>query len=111
RAPGRLPGLRAQFMLHLALVEAQAGRPPEAEGWLREALALDPEHPVAWIRPGNILWARGEQGEAGHAWSAALERTAIWPRYQVWELRTAIAGVPEASPAARGPLASRLPLV
>jgi len=111
RVPPSLPGLRAQFMLHLALVEAQAGRPPEAERRLREALALDPEHPVAWIRLGNLLWARGERREAGHAWSAALERTAIWPRYQVWELRTAIAGVPEASPAARARLAFALALV
>src|SRR4029434_3591214 len=32
-------------------------------------------------------------------------------RYQVWELRTAIAGVPEASPAARARLAFALALV
>jgi tetratricopeptide (TPR) repeat protein len=111
RVPASLPALRAQFTLHLALVDAQAGRPAEAERRLREALALDPGHPVAWIRLGNLLWARGAPGEAARAWSAALERTAAWPRYQVWELRAAVAGVPEASPAARARLAFALALV
>ena len=111
RVPASLPALRAQFTLHLALVDAQAGRPAEAERRLREALALDPGHPVAWIRLGNLLWARGAPEEAARAWSAALEPTAAWPRYQVWELRAAVAGVPEASPAARARLAFALALV
>ncbi|HEU5193015.1 MAG TPA: tetratricopeptide repeat protein [Methylomirabilota bacterium] len=111
RVPASLPALRAQFTLHLALVDAQAGRPAEAERRLREALALDPGHPVAWIRLGNLLWARGASEEAVRAWSAALERTAAWPRYQVWELRAAVAGVPEASPAARARLAFALALM
>jgi protein O-mannosyl-transferase len=111
RVPASLPELRAQFTLHLALVDAQAGRPAEAERRLREALALDPGHPVAWIRLGNLLWARGAPEEAARAWSAALQHTAAWPRYQVWELRAAIAGVPEASPAARARLAFALALV
>jgi len=111
RVPASLPALRAQFTLHLALVDAQAGRPAEAERRLREALALDPGHPVAWIRLGNLLWARGAPEEAARAWSAALERAAAWPRYQVWELRAAVAGVPEASPAARARLAFALALV
>ena len=111
RVPETLPGLRAQFILHLALIDAQAGRPAPAEQRLREALALDSEHPVAWIRLGNLLWARGEREEAARAWSAALERTSGWPRYQVWELRAAVAAVPEASPAARARLAFALALV
>ena len=111
RVPASLPALRAQFTLHLALVDAQTGRPAEAERRLREALALDPGHPVAWIRLGNLLWARGAPEEAARAWSAALERAAAWPRYQVWELRAAVAGVPEASPAARARLAFALALV
>jgi protein O-mannosyl-transferase len=111
RVPASLPGLRAQFTLHLALVDAQSGRPAEAERRLGKALALDPAHPVAWIRLGNLLWARGAPDEAARAWNAALERTAAWSRYQVWELRAAIAGVPEARPAARARLAFALALV
>ncbi len=111
RVPASLPALRAQFTLHLALVDAQAGRPAEAERRLREALALDPGHPVAWIRLGNLLWARGAPEDAARAWSAADERAAAWSRYQVWELRAAVAGVPEASPAARARLAFALALV
>jgi len=111
RVPTSLPGLRAQFTLHLALVEAQAGRPAEAERRLRDALALDPGHPVAWIRLGNLLWASGAREEAARAWSASLDQTSVWPRYQVWELRAAVAAVPEASPAARARLAFALALV
>jgi protein O-mannosyl-transferase len=111
RVPATLPLLRAQFTLHLALVEAQAGRPAEAERQLREALTADPNHPVAWIRLGTARWGRGDAVEAAGAWSAALDRASIWPRYHVWELRAAVAEVPEASRGARARLAFALALV
>ncbi|HZV95371.1 MAG TPA: tetratricopeptide repeat protein [Candidatus Nitrosocosmicus sp.] len=95
RVPASLPVLRAQFLVHLGIVEQQAGRSPEAERRLREALALDPDHPVAWIRLGTLLHARGARGEAAAALAAASERAPAWSRYHVWELRLAIAEVPE----------------
>jgi protein O-mannosyl-transferase len=108
RVPAGLSLLRAQFTLHLALVEMQAGRPTEAERRLRETLALDPDHPVAWIRLGTVLWSRGDSGAAERAWSAAADRTPLWARYQVWELRAAVAAIPEASRPARARLAFAL---
>jgi tetratricopeptide (TPR) repeat protein len=105
RVPASLPALRAQFTLHLGLVEQQAGRPVEAERRIREALALDPDHPVAWIRLGTLLEARGARGEAASALAAAAERAAVWSRYHVWELRAAIKEVPDELPGARAHLA------
>lgn len=108
RVPEGLPLLRAQFTLHLALVEAQAGRARAAEGHLRQALALDGDHPVAWMRLGTARWARGDTTGAEAAWSAAADRAPLWSRYQVWELRAAVSEVPEASPSARARLAFAL---
>ena len=108
RVPASLPLLRAQFTLHLALVDARAGRPGAAEEGLREALTLDADHPVAWIRLGIARWTRGDAPGAEAAWMAAADRAPLWPRYQVWELRTAVAEVPEASRVARARLAFAL---
>ena len=105
RVPVALPALRAQFVLHVGLVEQQAGRPVEAERRIREALTLDPDHPVAWIRLGTLLQAHGARGEAAAALAAAVERASVWSRYHVWELRAAILAVPEEIPDARARLA------
>jgi len=108
RVPASLPALRAQFALHLGMVEQRAGRPAEAERRLREALSLDPDHPVAWIRLGTLMQARGARAEAAAALAAAADRAPVWNRYQVWELRSAIADVPDELPEAHARLA--LPL-
>lgn len=108
RVPKSLPALRAQLVLHVALVESQAGRPAAYEQRLHEVLALDGDHPVAWIRLGTARWARGDAGGAEQAWSEAADRVTVWPRYQVWELRAAAATVPETSGPARARLAFAL---
>ncbi len=108
RVPASAPALRAQLVLHGALVEAQAGRPAESEHRLRDTLALDGDHPVAWIRLGTALAARGDSAGAESAWIEAADRVALWPRYQVWELRAAVAAVPEGSGPARARLAFAL---
>jgi tetratricopeptide (TPR) repeat protein len=104
RVPASLPRMRGQFVLHIGIVESQAGRPVEAERRLREALTLDPDHPVAWIRLGALLQARGARREAPGAQAAAVDRAHVWFRYQVWELRAAIAEVPDELVAARAHL-------
>lgn len=108
RVSASVPLLRAQFTLHLALVEARAGRPAAAEERLRDALTLDPDHPVAWIRLGTARWTRGDAPGADVAWTAAADRAPLWSRYQVWELRAAVAEVPETSRVARARLAFAL---
>lgn len=108
RVPASVPALRAQFLLHLGIVEQRAGRPMEAERRIREALMLDPDHPVAWIRLGTLLQARGARGEAAAALATAAERGPVWSRYHVWELRAAIAEVPDEFPEARARLAFAL---
>ena len=105
RVPASLPALRAQFVLHLGLVEQQAGRPAEAERRIREALTLDADHPVAWIRLGTLLQAHGARAEAAAALAAAADRASVWSRYHVWELRAAILTVPDELPEARARLA------
>ena len=105
RVPASLPLLRAQFTLHLALVEGRAGSAGAAEERFREALTLDGDHPVAWVRLGTARWTRGDAPGAEAAWTAAADRSPLWPRYQVWELRAAVAEVPEASRVARARLA------
>jgi protein O-mannosyl-transferase len=104
RVPASLPGPRAQFVLHIAMVERQAGRTTEAERRIREALTLDPDHPVALIRLGTLLQARGAREEAAAALAAAVERAPSWSRYHVWELRAAIAEVPDELGSARARL-------
>jgi protein O-mannosyl-transferase len=108
RVPESLPLLRAQFTLHLALLEPRAGRAREAEARLRETLTLDPDHPVAWTRLGTARWTRGDTAGAEEAWTAAADRAPFWARYQVWELRAAVAEVPESSRVARARLAFAL---
>ena len=108
RVPSSLPALRAQLILHAALVDVQAGRVAESERRLGDVLAVDGDHPVAWIRLGTARWARGDHGGAEQAWGEAADRVAVWSRYQVWELRAATAAVPEASGPARARLAFAL---
>ena len=105
RVPGELPWLRAQFTLHLGIVEERAGRPQAAEIRYREALALDPGHPVARIRLGSALSARGKRADGEREWARALALFPQWSRYQVSEIRTAIEQVPPAEAEARGRLA------
>ncbi len=102
RVPEGLPGLRAQFSLHLGIVEERAGRPQAAEKQYREVLSLDPAHPAARIRLGALLLERGQRAEA--EWARALYFFTQWDRYQVWEIRSAIERVPSAEHEARGRL-------
>lgn len=111
RVPDGLPWLRAQFTLHLGIVEQRAGRPQAAEHRYREALALDPAHPVARIRLGALVLERGERAEAEREWARALALFPEWNRYQLWEIRAAIEQVPAAEPEARGRLALALAML
>jgi tetratricopeptide (TPR) repeat protein len=111
RVPDSLPWLRAQFTLHLGIVEERAGRPQAAESWYREALTLDPAHPVARIRLGALLFERGERAEAGRQWTRALALFPEWNRYQLWEIRSAIEQVPLTEPDARGRFALALAIL
>ncbi|WP_252274190.1 tetratricopeptide repeat protein [Pseudomonas subflava] len=53
-------------------VNYRLGNLEEAERYLRAALAKYPDHEVA-AHLGEVLWARGKQGEAREVWSTALE--------------------------------------
>jgi len=108
RVPDSLPSLRAQFMVQLGIVEERAGRPLVAQSRYRDALALDPTHPVARIRLGALLLDRGERAEAEREWARALALFPDWDRYQLWEIRAAITQVPVAERDARGRLALAL---
>jgi protein O-mannosyl-transferase len=111
RVPDRLPSLRAQFIVQLGIVEERAGRPLVAQSRYRDALALDPTHPVARIRLGALLLDRGERAEAEREWARAVARFPDWDRYQLWEIRTAITQVPLAERDARGRLALALAML
>jgi tetratricopeptide (TPR) repeat protein len=108
RVPNSLPRLRAQFVLQLGIVEERAGKPLAAESRYRDALVLDPTHPVARIRLGALLLDRGERAEAEREWALALAQFPDWDRYQLWEIRAAIKQVPVAERDARGRLALAL---
>lgn len=93
RVPERLPRLGAQFRVHLGMIEQRSGNRGEAERWLRDALALEPGHPVALINLG-VLMARTEPGKAERLFEEAARRGPEWHRYRVWDLRTSIEQVP-----------------
>ena len=105
RVPEELPWLRAQFLLHLGIVEQRAGRPAAAGRRYHEALRLDPEHPVARIRLGVLMREHGERAAAESEWARALALSQEWNRYQVSEIRTAIEQIPPAEAGPRGRLA------
>jgi len=111
RVPDSLPWLRAQFMLQLGIVEERAGNPLAAESRYREALTLDPAHPVARIRLGALLFDRGQRAEAEREWARVLALFPEWDRYQLWEIRAAIKQVPAAEPEVRGRLALALAML
>ncbi|HET7875331.1 MAG TPA: tetratricopeptide repeat protein [Methylomirabilota bacterium] len=111
RVPEHLPWLSAQFALQVALVEERAGRLKDAESRYREVLALDPAHPVARIRLGALLLEGGERLEAEREWARALGLFPEWPRYQLAEIRAAVARVPAAEGEARGRLALALAIL
>ena len=111
RVPDTLPWLRAQVVLQLGIVEERAGRPLAAESRYREALTLDPAHPVSRIRLGALLFDRGQRAEAEREWGRALALFPEWDRYQLWEIRSAIKRVPATEPEARGRLALALAML
>jgi protein O-mannosyl-transferase len=94
RVPADLPVLRAQLLLHRGIVAQRAGDSPAAAADFRDALAVDPEHPVAQIRLAIALAAQGAADEAGAAFARAAALSAVWPRYQLWEIRAAVREVP-----------------
>jgi hypothetical protein len=94
RVPAGLPALRAQVLLHRGIVAQRAGDSRAAAADFREALAVDPEHPVAQIRLAIALAAQGAADEAGAAFARAARLAAVWPRYQLWEIRAAVHAVP-----------------
>jgi tetratricopeptide (TPR) repeat protein len=108
RVPDHLPWLRAQFTLQAAIVEERAGQAQDAERRYREALALDPAHPVARIRLGALLLQGGQRAEAQREWLRALSLFPEWDRYQLAEIRAAVARVPATEGHARGRLALAL---
>jgi chemotaxis protein methyltransferase WspC len=58
-------GDRSTGLFHLlGTVEAALGRPSEAEGWLRQAVYLDPSHGEALVQLALLADARGDRGLA-----------------------------------------------
>ncbi len=51
----------------------EGGKPEEAAGWLRRALAMDPKRSRARYNLGILLQQLGRSGEALHELEAALE--------------------------------------
>ena len=94
RVPAELPELRAQILLHRGIVAQRVGDQRAAAADFRDALAVDPEHPVAQIRLAIALAAQGAAEEAGAAFARAARLSAVWPRYQLWEIRAAVREVP-----------------
>ncbi len=94
RVPAELPVLRAQILLHRGIVAQRVGDQRAAAADFRDALAVDPEHPVAQIRLAIALAAQGAAEEAGAAFARAARLSAVWPRYQLWEIRAAVREVP-----------------
>ncbi len=104
RVPETLPGLRANFKLHLGLLEERAGNLGEAERNWREALVLDPKHPAAMIRLGLLLLRSGRLTEAAGMFESAVQLAHEWPRYSIPDLSAAVRAVPMDQPEARGRL-------
>jgi len=108
RVPAELPALRAQFLVHLGIVEQRARRPADAGARFRDAILVDSQHPVAWIRLGTVLWANGRKEEAEAAWARAVSLAPRWDAYQLWEIRQAAAELPDTAVVARSRLALNL---
>jgi len=62
----------AEAYVALAALRSVARESGEAESLLREALALDPTHAVAWAYLGALLLERAAVGESEDAFSVAL---------------------------------------
>src|SRR5438128_857929 len=105
RTPDRLPALKAQLLLHMGLIEQRARRPAAAEARFRQALAVDPDHPVALIRLGSALLQGRESVEAQGLLERAAQLGPRWGAYDAGELRSAVAQVPPEAGAVRGRLA------
>ncbi|HWM79874.1 MAG TPA: tetratricopeptide repeat protein, partial [Methylomirabilota bacterium] len=105
RTPDRLPALKAQLLLHMGLIEQRAGRPAAAEERFRQALAVDPDHPVALIRLGSALLQGREGVEAQNLLERAAQLGPRWGAYDAGELRSAVGQVPPAAGGVRGRLA------
>jgi len=105
RTPDRLPALKAQLLLHMGLIEQRARRPAAAEERFRQALAVDPDHPVALIRLGSALLQGRESVEAQGLLERAAQLGPRWGAYDAGELRSAVAQVPPEAGAVRGRLA------
>lgn len=105
RTPDGLPALKAQLLLHMGLIEQRARRPAAAEERFRQALAVDPDHPVALIRLGSALLQGRESVEAQGLLERAAQLGPRWGAYDAGELRSAVAQVPPEAGAVRGRLA------
>jgi Flp pilus assembly protein TadD len=105
RTPDSLPALKAQLLLHVGVIEQRAGHRAAAQASFRQALAVEPEHPVALIRLGTALLHGQESAEAQRLLERAAEVGARWGAYDAGELRVAVAQVPPEAGAVRGRLA------
>src|SRR3989442_5385398 len=105
RTPDRLPALKAQLLLHVGLIEQRAGRPAAAEERFRQALAVDPDHPVALIRLGSALLQGRESVEAQGLLERAAQLGPRWGAYDAGELRSPVAQGPPGAGEGRGRLA------
>jgi Flp pilus assembly protein TadD len=105
RTPDRLPALKAQLLLHMGLIEQRARRPAAAEERFRQALVVDPDHPVVLIRLGSALLQGRESVEAQGLLERAAQLGPRWGAYDAGELRGAVAQVPPEAGAVRGRLA------
>jgi tetratricopeptide (TPR) repeat protein len=108
RAPAAQPALRAHLLLHLGTVQAEAGELAGAERSFREALRIDPHHPIARIRLGLALLALERREEGERLLLEAAGTLDPWPRYRTVELRQAVERVPLELAEARGRLAFAL---
>jgi Tfp pilus assembly protein PilF len=90
------PRLRAQLTTHLGIVALRSGNLVEAERDFRDALALDPHHPVAMIRLAAVRLARGDAVEADRLVAESIPVVIRPGEHKVWELRQAIEEMPPA---------------
>jgi Flp pilus assembly protein TadD len=89
----------------MGLIEQRAQRQAATETRFRQALSVDPDHPVVLIRLGSALLRGRESVEAQRLLERAAQLGPRWGTYDAGELRSAVAQVPPEAGAVRGRLA------